>query len=304
MSRGRITAGVIAGLVGAMLALAPAAFADGHAGHGKAESSMVRGTVTAFTLPAAASTGGTSNGSMTVTESNGSSVTLAIAPNTSMQLSAAELAGLLAGGTGGQSVAVRVKGASGSQVAVAIRGLATNAGGQGEDHSASVSGVVYAVSSGTFTVQLGNGSTTTIQLSSTTAIKLGDKTGSANDITLGARVEVSGTAGSNGTFDASIVRVANEHSDKALTRLSGTVASPPSGSPAVFLLRTRAGTQVGVDLPAIAIIRVGDHLGTPQDIAQNAQVQVLGTQNTDGSFTATLVTVSKDSGNAGSSGDN
>lgn len=291
MSRGRIAFGVIAGFIGAVLALAPAAFADGHGGHG--EGQTLRGTVTAFTLPAATSASTSSgNGSMTLTENNGSSVTLVLTPTTSIQMSASALAGLLAGGQSGTTVSVAVQGSSGTEVAVSIRGVAPQAGGEGEGHAASVSGSVYAVSSGSFTLQTEHGSSLTIDLSPSTVIKLGGQIGSPTDITVGARAEVAGSAGPTpGTFDATVVRLANEHSDQALTRLSGTVASAPTGSPPSFTMKTAGGSTVTVELTAATIIRAGDHLGTPQQLTQGAQVQLLGTANAGG-FAAQFVNVS------------
>jgi len=289
VSRGRIAFGLMAGLVGAVLALAPAALADGHAGHGGAEGHALRGTVTAFTLPAASSSG---NGSMTLTESSGSTVTLAVTPTTTIAMSASALASLLAGGPSGTQVTVAVRGTSGSEVAVSIRSTQAEASGGGEDHAASVSGAVYAVSATSFTLQTEHGASLTINLSPSTVIKLGGQTGIAADIAVGARAEVTGSAGPTpGTFDATVVRLANEHSAHALTRLSGTIASAPTGSPPSFTITTAGGSTVTVELTAATIIRAGDHLGTPQQLTQGAQVQLLGTANAGG-FAAQFVNVS------------
>lgn len=303
MLRNRVAIAMVAGLIGAVLSLAPAALADGHGGHGEGKSVLIRGTVTAFTLPSAGST--TTAGSMTVAESNGTTVTLGIASTTTIDMSASALAGLLAGSTSTEQVTVAVGGAAGSPTAMVVRSAPNNASGEGQnqnDHNQSVSGVVQAVASGSFTLQRENGTDVTVDVSATTAIKMGGQTLPASDIAAGARVEASGTLNADGSLAATVVRIANEQSDKAVDRLNGTVTAAASGSAPSFIVTTTSGTTVTVNLAANAIIRVGDHLGTAQDITQGAQVQILGTVNTNGSFTATLVKVSNDnSGNNGGS---
>lgn len=295
MLRSRVAIGLVAGVVAAVLALVPAALADGHSGHG--EGHTVRGVVTAFSLPAAtASTvsGSVYDGSLTLTEGNGNVVTLEVTPTTTIDMSAGALASLLAGNQNGQALAVVVGGSSGSEVALVVLSAPNEAGDQGLGHETSVSGVVQSVASGSFVLQRENGNTVTVDVSATTEVKTGDQTLPAADIVSGARVEASGALNADGTLTATVVRIANEHSDKAMGKINGTVASAPGGSPASFTLTTSSGTTVTVNLATNVVVRVGDHTGTVQDIVSGASVQLLGTTNADGSFNAVLVKVSND----------
>ena len=147
MSRNRALICAVVGILAGGLSLAPAALADGHGGNG-----AVTGTVTSFSLPGAGTSSSSADGSITITEANGSSETIAIAPSTTIDMSAGALAGLLGGGASTQQVKVAVSGASSAtpvarEIRVAESGDQGDQGGQnsagpnGESYVGSISAV-------------------------------------------------------------------------------------------------------------------------------------------------------------------
>ena len=151
MSRNRALVGAVVGILAGGLSLAPAALADGHGVNG-----AVSGTVTSFSLQGTGTSSSSADGSITISEANGSTETIAIAPSTTIDMSAGVLAGLLGGGASTAVVTVALS-ASGSGTPVAREIRVAESGDQAAGNGAgpkgeSYVGVISAVSGTSITI--------------------------------------------------------------------------------------------------------------------------------------------------------
>ena len=185
MSRNRALVGAVVGILAGGLSLAPAALADGHGGNG-----AVSGTVTSFSLQGTGTSSSSADGSITISEANGSTETIAIAPSTTIDMSAGVLAGLLGGGASTAVVTVALS-ASGSGTPVAREIRVAESGDQAAGNGAgpkgeSYVGVISAVSGTSITI-----GQYTLTLSQNVRVSYGDRRLMATAIPTGVRAKVS-----------------------------------------------------------------------------------------------------------------
>lgn len=181
-----------------------------------------------------------------------------------------------------------------SMVAVSSAGATPHSGGakpaghgpkgpKGQGHD-SFTGNVATVGTGTFTVTVAGGASTTtetVDVSSTTKYsEPGVKGASIADILVGDKVRVTGESPTPGTVDASKVFV-------YMAKTVGKVTSVGTGS---FVITGKHDATITVDVSSLTVYKEPKVKGaTFANIAVGDKVHVIGAQATPGTINATLV---------------
>ncbi len=143
-----------------------------------------------------------------------------------------------------------------------------------------VAGTVASISGSTVTVTTFGGGTSKVALSGSTTFTLDGKASTKDAVVAGARIEARGTLGSDGTLTASSVEIKP-------ARVAGTVKEKSANA---LTLTVRDGSSVVVKVSSSTTYQVrGVTSPTLADVAVGAVVVASGTQNADGSLTATVV---------------
>jgi hypothetical protein len=143
-----------------------------------------------------------------------------------------------------------------------------------------VNGTVTSVDASSITVKLPDDTSKTVTLTSSTTYRVGGKTASAGAVVSGARVDIQGEVASDGTFTATVVNVTP-------SAVGGTISAKSGDS---ITVKDRAGTSVTIRVTSSTTFQVkGVANATIADLAVGDVVQAQGTQNADGSLTATIV---------------
>ncbi len=183
MAKNRALVGATVGMLAGVLMLAPSVLADGHGDGG-----AVTGTVTSFTLPGSSASSTGSDGSIAISEANGSTETISIAPTTTIDMSAGVLARLLSGAASTQQVTVAVSGsAAGTPVAREIRvaeggDQGSGTGPRGESYRGDISAVT------TTSITIGQ---YTLTFAPNVRVSYGDRRLTAAEIPTGVAAKVS-----------------------------------------------------------------------------------------------------------------
>ncbi len=144
----------------------------------------------------------------------------------------------------------------------------------------SVAGTVASVAGTTVTVTDGDGASRKVVLTDATTYTLGRSTATKDAVVAGVRIVASGSLGTDGTLTATSVAV-----EPAVA--SGTVKEKTATS---ITLTTRDDETVVVTVTDATTYSVsGVETATLADIAVGAVVAASGTENADGSLTATVV---------------
>lgn len=143
-----------------------------------------------------------------------------------------------------------------------------------------IAGTVTDVSATGFSIKLRDGTTTKVSFSGSTDFFLGIAAGAKTDLSVGARVAVEGTAGSDSTFAASVVRIAPDVR-------SGKVTATSSSS---ITIQVRDGSTVTIHVAASTTFRVlGATTAKLADVTVGMEVMAQGTTRADGSLDAVSV---------------
>lgn len=145
-----------------------------------------------------------------------------------------------------------------------------------------VAGEVTAVAATSLTLKTRDGSTRTIDLTGTTAFKLGAADGKKADVKVGSIVVVTGSEGAGNAFTASTVRI-----HLRLDRVAGDVTAKTKDS---ITVKQRDGSTVTIKIGSdtkFELRGAGSH--GLADIAVGMKVFAAGTSNADGSLSASVV---------------
>jgi hypothetical protein len=143
-----------------------------------------------------------------------------------------------------------------------------------------VAGTVTAVTSGGFTITDRSGLSRSVTTSSSTTYRLGEAAGTAADVKVGSRIVATGEPGSNNSFNATTVVIAQP-------KVAGSVTAKGTNS---FTLQRRDGTTITVHVDADTTWRLpGATNPGLDDLTVGMRVGAVGTQNADGSIDASTV---------------
>ncbi len=143
-----------------------------------------------------------------------------------------------------------------------------------------VGGTISAVGASSVTITQHDGSSRTVELTSSTTFTLGTQSATKDALTVGSRVEVEGTQASDGTFTALKVQILP-------TTAAGTVTAKGAAS---ITLKLAGGSSVTVKVSSSTTYEVAGKTSAGfADVAVGDRIAVQGTRNADGSIQASLV---------------
>jgi hypothetical protein len=178
----------------------------------------------------------------------------------------------------GDEVRIRqVRNADGSFTVVELRVVMPHLGG-----------TVTAIGDTSLTLKLHDDSTRVITLTTDTTYRLGKKAGVKADVTVGAAVDVEGTARAGDAFTASAVHVKLPHLDGLVTGVSGsTITITTGGKDGGVKAIIHVGSSTDYAVPSAA----GPVAGALKDVAVGMRIKAEGTLRADGSLDATSLDV-------------
>lgn len=143
-----------------------------------------------------------------------------------------------------------------------------------------VGGTVTAVGGSSLTVSQRDGTTKTINLTSSTTYRLAGQASSKDAIKVGSVVEAEGTSNSDGSLTASLVEIRPAAVMGTVTAKTGSTITITDRSGASVTIKVSSSTQYQV---------AGKTSATLADVAVGNVLVAQGTRNSDGSLTASLV---------------